>query len=628
MSAPCRTVPASLGLALALCLCAPPAAAEIPDAGLAAEQAGDWPRAAARYREALARPANAQDAALWTRLGEVEARAGNAAAAAEAYARAAALLPNDADAQREASRAYAVAQQPKPALEHLERAIVLRPDDDALKLDRVRLANWLGDYALAERTLAALLAKDPQRADVSADLGRVRAWQGRLAEADRLFARHLDDYPADRLAWVDRARIAIWRGDYARAIELLDQHDAKFPAPPDRAADAERARALAWAGRWRAARSLNAELRGVDGESYEELFTETLIARQHHRPNEALPWLDRVRALRPEAKETRDLERGTWLPLRSRVGLDYGHFEDSEDIEIETLGARFAWRFTDMAWLRAETQRREFSAPEGPFSPVVPGTTQVDERRWMIGLGLAPDPALAIALRAGRSRVDGIGRFVVFGTDGEYLPVRDTTSVWQARAHWQASDRWHFSADAGRERIAASPRSISLDLRQHWLAAGVEWRPDLRWRAQARVERGDYNDDNQALTLDASVWRAMYRSQDWQWDLGGVALWQDFDHSAPASGYYAPDGYRRLQVAGRAYWHWTDDHGMALDLAAGLQRDGDSDGWKSASDASVEAVFGIFSDWELRLRAAYSDRRQASGNFDGRSLGASLEYRF
>lgn len=631
MSSPRGLSPAALAIALALVLFAPPSGATVPPEGLAAEQASDWSRAAALYREALAQPANAEDAALWTRLGEVEARAGQAAAAAEAYARAAALRRADADAQREASRAYAVAQQPRPALEHLERAIALRPSDDALKLDRVRLANWLGDYALAEATLDGLLAKNPQRNDISADLGRVRAWQGRLHEADRLFARHLDDFPEDRLAWVDRARIAIWRGDYARAVEMLDEHDAKFPTPPDRAADSERARALAWTGRWRAAQALNAQLRAVESESYDELFTETLIARHHHRPVEALPWLDRVRASKPDAKETADLERGSWLPLRSRVGVDYSHFEDSEDIEIETFGVRGAWRFADAAWLRGELQRRSLSAPENSFFAPVTGGSEVDEERAWLGFGIAPDPALALALRIGRSDVDRIGRFRFFGTDGERLEVRGSSTIWRVDLDWRANDAWRLTADAGRDRVAASPRSISLDITQRWLGAGLEWRPDLRWRAQARLEhgryRGDTVDDNCAWTLDASAWRAMYRTQSWQWDLGGVGQWQDFDRGT-LSGYYAPDGYRRLQVAARAYWRWTDDHGLSLEAATGLQRDGDSDGWKSASDASAEAVFGIFSDWELRLRAAYSDRRQASGNFDGRSIGASLEYRF
>lgn len=611
MSAGRRLTRTLLALALGAAL-ASGAGAALPPEGLAAEQAQDWTAAAAAYRHALEDPQQAQDPALWTRLGEVAARAGAAAEAARAYARAADLAPTDADAQREASRAFAVAQQPGPALEYLERAIALRPGDDALKLDRVRLANWHGDYALSERTLDELLAEDPGRADVSADLGRVRAWQGRLDEADALFARHLDAFPQDRPAWIDRARIAIWRGDYARAIELLDAHDAQFPAPGDRSADAERARALAWSGRWRAARALNDELLADADESYDELFTATLLHRHHHRPVEALPWLERVQALKPEAKESRDLARGTWLPLRSRLGLDVARFEDSEDIRIDSTGARGAWRFADASWLRAELQRRDFSAPaSGPFAPAGGGES-IDERRTMLGLEHAPDAALALALRLGRSRVDGL----------------DDASIGRAALQWRARDEWNLALDAGRDRVAASPRSLSLDLTQRWLGAGLEWKPDLRWRAQARIEAARYSDDNEVLTLDAAVWRAMYRSQSWQWDLGGVALWQDFDDSAPGAGYYAPDGYRRLQLAGRAYWRWTDDHGLALDLATGLQRDGDSDGWKSASDLGAEAVFGIFSDFELRLRAAYSDRRQASGNFDGRSLGASLEYRF
>jgi tetratricopeptide (TPR) repeat protein len=597
-------------LVLALSAALAPLHAATPPEGLAAEQAGDWPAAAAIYRRAL--QTEAQDAALWTRLGEVEARAGDAEAAAQAYARAADLARGDAEAQRAASRAFATAQQPKPALEYLERAIVLRPDDDALQLDRVRLANWLADYALAERTLDALLAEDPERVDVSADLGRVRAWQGRLDEADDLFARHIEAFPDDRLAWVDRARIQIWRGDYARAIELLDAHDGHFPSPPDRMADGERARALAWSGRWRAAAALNAGLRADAGESYDELFTEALLHRHHHRPVEALPWLERVEASKPEAKETRDLARGTWLPLRSRIGVDVSHFEDSADIEIDSLGARAAWRFADASWLRAELQQRDFEAPAGgPFAPILGGRS-IDEDRVLLGLEHAPDAALGLRLRLGRSRLDGLG----------------SETIGRAFVDWAASDDWNLAFDAGRDRVAASPRSLSLDLTQRWIGAGAEWRPNLRWRGQARLAHGRYSDDNRVLTLDASAWRAVYRSQSWQWDLGGVGLWQDFDDPAPGSGYYAPDGYRRLQVAARAYWRWNDDRGLALDLATGVQRDDASDGWKSASDASAEAVFGIFSDWELRLRAAWSDRRQASGSFDARSIGASLEYRF
>jgi tetratricopeptide (TPR) repeat protein len=601
---------AALALALLGGLCVP-AVAQTPDTGLEAEMRNDWPAAASIYRAMLQQPERSDDASLWTRLGEVEARAGNAEAAAAAYARAADLSPGDADAQRDASRAYATAQLPAPALVYLEQAIALRPDDDALKIDRVRLANWLGDYALAERTLDELLAENPGRADISADLGRVRAWQGRLGEADDLFEAHLESFPDDRLAWIDRARIAIWNGDYARAVDLLDAHDRQFLQPPDDKTQVERARALAWSGRWREALALNAELR-ADGESYDELFTETLLHRHHYRPVEALPWLDRVLALKPDAQETRDLERGTRLPLRSRIGADISRFSDSEDIEIDTLGARGAWRVGDATWLRAELQQRDFSAPAaGPFGPIGGGNS-IDEDRVMLGLDHAPSESTRIALRLGQSDVQGVG----------------SDTIGRLDLDWQANDTWRVGLDAGRDRLAASPRSISLDIDRRWLGADVEWRPNLRWRALARLERTDLSDDNDALQLDASVWRSVYNSQTWQWDLGGVANWQSFDDPAVGRGYYAPDRYRRVQAAARAYWRWNDDNGMALDVATGVQRDENSDSWKSASDVSVEMVFGIFSDWELRLRGAYSDRRQAAGTFDGRSFGASLEYRF
>jgi tetratricopeptide (TPR) repeat protein len=598
-------------LAFALAVVAGAAAAQPPPAGLAAEAAQRWEEAARVYREALAQ--HAEDAALWTRLGEVEARAGNVVAAAEAYERAAQLQPDQADAQREASRAWATAQQPAKALPWLERAIALQPRDDQLLIDRVRLANWLADYALAERTLDELLERDPDRTDLTADLGRVRAWQDRLDEADALFAEHLQRHPDDRLAWIDRARIAIWSGAYAKALDLLDHHDAAFPEVPDRAAEAERARALAWAGRWRAARALNAGSR-ADGESYDELFTQTVLERQHHRPVQALPWLERAQALKPGAEETLDLARGTWLPLRSRAGVEAAHFEDSEDIEIDTLGVYGAWRFGPASWLRLDLQQRRFDAPRpGSFASIL-AATELDEGRALIGFSHAPSENVEFDLRFGRSRVGDL----------------DSIAIGTARLDWQASDDWSASLEAGRDRLAASPRSLSLGLHQRWFAAAFDWHPQARWRVQARAERGRVDDlqGNDRLVLDVAAWRALRRSRGWLWDAGVLAQWQDHEHAVLGRGYYAADDYRRVQLAARGYWRWNDDCGLALDAAAGVQRDAGEHGWKGATDVSAEAVFGIFSDFELRLRAAWSDRRQASGNFDGRSIGARLEYRF
>jgi hypothetical protein len=59
-----------------------------------------------------------------------------------------------------------------------------------------------------------------------------------------------------------------------------------------------------------------------------------------------------------------------------------------------------------------------------------------------------------------------------------------------------------------------------------------------------------------------------------------------------------------------------------------MQRDESFSSWKSANDVSVELIAGIFSDWELRISAGYSDRAQQAGLYDANSFGVQIKRRF
>ena len=68
---------------------------------------------------------------------------------------------------------------------------------------------------------------------------------------------------------------------------------------------------------------------------------------------------------------------------------------------------------------------------------------------------------------------------------------------------------------------------------------------------------------------------------------------------------------------------------MRDELAAvGVQRDETFDNWKRAADLDAELTLGIFSHWQLVARAAYSQRLNQLGRYEGTTFGLALRYRF
>ena len=96
----------------------------------------------------------------------------------------------------------------------------------------------------------------------------------------------------------------------------------------------------------------------------------------------------------------------------------------------------------------------------------------------------------------------------------------------------------------------------------------------------------------------------------------------------PGNGYYSPDNYRRIAPVVSGYIALGPEAGLYLGAAVGVQRDETFDGWKRASDLSAALTLGIFTRWQLVATAGYSERLNEFGQYDGRSFGISMRYRF
>jgi hypothetical protein len=123
-------------------------------------------------------------------------------------------------------------------------------------------------------------------------------------------------------------------------------------------------------------------------------------------------------------------------------------------------------------------------------------------------------------------------------------------------------------------------------------------------------------------------WRhATVRSAKANLDLGLQGEWVGYSES-PGNGYYSPDRYQRIAPTLNAYFKLSEEAGLMLSAAVGVQRDETFDNWKRASDVGVVLTVGILTHWQLVGSVGYSERINEFGRYDGTNAGLTLRYRF
>jgi len=465
---------------------------------------------------------------------------------------------------------------------------------------------------------------------------REAAWAGRTGQALHLLQQHLDQNPGDREALLDRARWLAWQGDYAASIEALDAMGGD-----DAEARALRARVQAWAGRRDAALALNTPLYAPDRDhlavqdyhtqvasasddavavpapdEYGVAWTQALAERLGERPELALEPLATVQRLQPGTKDTLSLEQAVRLPLYSYIGMPASTYTDSDDIDIRGRSLEANLRVSDLVRVLADGVKRTHQAAEaGPFAPVGGGDS-IDEMRAGLGARLAINPDMAFEAWGGTSRLDGQGSV------GD-----DTAAIGRLLFTQRATDDVSYTLGFERDRVAYSPRALSLGIMRNSGYADLRYTPTLRDNIAVRLASDNFSDSNRRHAVTADWRHAVYRGTQTYVDVGLQGDWLGFS-DAPGNGYYSPSDYRRFAPVVSTYIAFGPEVSLYLSGAVGVQRDETFDGWKRAGDFSFNLTFGIFSHWQVVASGGYSERLNEFGKYNGRSFGLQMRYRF
>jgi tetratricopeptide (TPR) repeat protein len=592
-------------LALAPLVCR--AEPQVPEAGLKAEMAQRWDDAIAVYRKILAKEPGRTD--LWLRLADIQARLGRRQDVVDSLLGAVKSSPRNPELYFRLSQADAVNNQPAKALADINWALRFDPDNVKYLRARAKLADWAGNTELASKSYEELQRLEPGNPDVMLGRARNLSWSGALDHSAGLYREYLKKHPENSEAWLEYSRVQLWRGNYQAALNALGEYRARFGATMDYRK--QKARILAGAGRSSKAMKLNAPLLKTSPDDFELNATRTLALHAGRRPAEALGCLVILERLTPGSQETAGIEKFVKTPLRSNLNLDTNFYDDSDNVRIFRSELTGEWVVSPVTRLSAGTLYEELRADAGSGLERRDGGERIRDNNVWAGIRHRFSPGVAADGRAGMIFVEGGSQFPLYRLGLDLQPL-DTLS---------------FRLTYNRDLYDVSPRAVSVGVRRGATRLQCQWQPNLLYTLDITGEYDTFSDNNRRWEATVAPRRAVLRTEKFNLDLGLLGWWFGFDKDLD-NGYYDPSNYQRYAVTGYGYWKINENNGLSLFAAVGVQKDETMSSFQDGEDVSAEGIFGIYSDWMLKARVGYTNRRLASGAYDGFSGGLTLTRRF
>ncbi|MCM0613814.1 tetratricopeptide repeat protein [Marinobacter sediminum] len=595
------------GLMLSLCAGVLPAAPEVPDAGLKAEMAGQWQSALTVYRSILAQQPQRVD--LWLRMADIYHRLERPDEALEALEQAAELAPDNASLAYRLSRAYAMADRPRDALRQCQHAVELAPANVDYLHACLQQANWARDRAAAKASIQSLLELAP--GDQEALRGRAlwHQWTGEYPEAATAYDEYLRHFPNDQDAVVARVQVLSWAGDQEGAAEALAGYRSRFGDTDEY--QRAKAQLLLQRGWFYAASDLLTPLAERHPEDYDIHFSRVLATRASGQPSEALESLAVMERLKPEEAATLEVGRVTRAPLRSLVGITGDHQFDEDDIRI-TTGTVFGELALspETRVLLGYSSRRVSTREDSIFEADDGDRNTMDYVGW-VGVRHQLHRRLQVEARVGRGNIEGGGDYGYYRLEAKGYPHDDLL----------------LQLTRERALYALSPLSVSREIVETESRLRAVWHPNPLYQVEAWVSASDFSDDNSRLEFYLAPSRNVYQSGPWGVNLGLSAQRFTFDKDLD-NGYYDPDYFNRFAGTALFYWSPNVDNWVGLRTSLGWHKDDTFSSYEFGSDVELEALIGRYRDWQFHGRIAYADRLQETGRYYGTSLHLGLIRRF
>lgn len=513
-----------------------------------------------------------------------------------------------------AAHAYFDSGDSKRALQMINWAIQLDPNNNTYLFFRAKVANDLDDQNTLYCTYRQLYLQNPHSQEALFGLASAADRLDKYDEAAKLYALYMRKYPQDGRAWLRFAYVQDWMGNSRVAVLTLDNYYNCFGGSKEYWI--ERARILSEANRPSQALPLICSILPRVPNDYDINYANTTALFYNNQPIEMFQSLKKVIQLAPNENQTKGLIYYITTPYRSNISLDNYDSFDSDTVKIfkSTLGGQYF--ITPLTSILGNAYYERLSASVSSGLAPIEGGNALHITGFNLGMNHRFTPAIDLQGLIGTAHA----------SDNE------NTVTYQGDAFFRIYDTSQIDFQVKRSFYDESARSVSRGVKQNLNRMVISWQPCLQCNISATAGYATFTDSNIMWSAELTPGFDIITSDRLNFNLGIDAQWYDFRKQL-GNGYYDPSAYRFLSLVSDVYIKQTDNIGYEFTAGIGTQKDATFTAFQAANDYTARGYFGIYQDWYLIVTAAASTRGRSitdnpSQNYRVYSFDATITRRF
>ncbi len=251
------------------------------------------------------------------------------------------LRPDDDGIRLKLARVYSWDRQFGESAKHY-RDWLSRHDDVDVRLELARVLSWGLDYSESIAQYRRVLEREPNRTAARLELARVLSWARRYDESVTEYNAVLRSDPDNVEAWVGKGRVHAYQSRWQQS--LFAYENALRLDPQNMEARTGRAQTVLWSGRIGRARNLLQELHAQNPDDTTVMVALASAEDSAGRPQQALDLLDRAATLEPRNTEVQIMRDRIRARQRPELRLRWGWARDSD--RLNTWGHQADFRFS------------------------------------------------------------------------------------------------------------------------------------------------------------------------------------------------------------------------------------------------------------------------------------------